>query len=421
MLRGEFRPGGHEREWCDAEVLRQLRRRSLAVLRKEVEPVEPAALRPLPARLARRRLGPAAASTRWSRRSACLQGAAIPASSLDADVLRVARGRATGPPTSTRLPARASWSGWAPAPSGPSDGRVRLYFRDQLAAAARRGRAPPTARRRPAHVALREHLERRGACFFGDLRAAAPGATDPELLGRAVGPGVGGRGHQRLAGAAAVAGRRGGRPQAQRRAEPAPLGRPGACPQPPSARPAHPARPAGRRRALEPGGPAARARAAAHRGRPRPGPAARSSATACSPARRCWPRASTGGFAGVYGVLKVLEERGQVRRGYFVAGQGAAQFALPGAVDRLRALPRRAPMPTTAAGAGRHRPRPALRRRPGRGPTRPAVRRRAAGALVVLAGDGDACALARPAGPPPGDLPRRPPRGRRGSTPSSPW
>jgi ATP-dependent Lhr-like helicase len=44
-----------------------------------------------------------------------------------------------------------------------------------------------------------------------------------------------------------------------------------------------------------------------------------------------------GGFAGVYGVLKALEERGQIRRGYFVAGLGAAQFALPGAVDRLRA------------------------------------------------------------------------------------
>ena len=44
-----------------------------------------------------------------------------------------------------------------------------------------------------------------------------------------------------------------------------------------------------------------------------------------------------GGFAGVYPVLKALEERGQVRRGYFVAGLGATQFALPGAVDRLRA------------------------------------------------------------------------------------
>src|SRR5206468_8095749 len=45
-----------------------------------------------------------------------------------------------------------------------------------------------------------------------------------------------------------------------------------------------------------------------------------------------------GGFADVYPVLKALEERGQVRRGYFVAGLGAAQFALPGAVDRLRSF-----------------------------------------------------------------------------------
>jgi ATP-dependent Lhr-like helicase len=44
-----------------------------------------------------------------------------------------------------------------------------------------------------------------------------------------------------------------------------------------------------------------------------------------------------GGFAGVYPVLKLLEERGQVRRGYFVDGLGAAQFAQPGAVDLLRA------------------------------------------------------------------------------------
>ena len=44
-----------------------------------------------------------------------------------------------------------------------------------------------------------------------------------------------------------------------------------------------------------------------------------------------------GGFAGVYPLLKVLEERGQLRRGYFVEGLGAAQFAQPGAVDRLRA------------------------------------------------------------------------------------
>ncbi|WP_085067104.1 Lhr family helicase [Catenuloplanes japonicus] len=45
-----------------------------------------------------------------------------------------------------------------------------------------------------------------------------------------------------------------------------------------------------------------------------------------------------GGFAGVYPVLAAMEERGAARRGYFVEGLGAAQFAVPGAVDRLRAL-----------------------------------------------------------------------------------
>jgi ATP-dependent Lhr-like helicase len=45
-----------------------------------------------------------------------------------------------------------------------------------------------------------------------------------------------------------------------------------------------------------------------------------------------------GGYAGVYGVLRALEESGKVRRGYFVDGLGAAQFAVPGAVDRLREL-----------------------------------------------------------------------------------
>jgi ATP-dependent Lhr-like helicase len=45
-----------------------------------------------------------------------------------------------------------------------------------------------------------------------------------------------------------------------------------------------------------------------------------------------------GGYAGVYGVLRALEESGRARRGYFVDGLGAAQFAVPGAVDRLREL-----------------------------------------------------------------------------------
>ena len=55
LVRGELRPGGTEREWCDPDVLRRLRRASLAALRREVEPVEPAGAGAVPALLARDR------------------------------------------------------------------------------------------------------------------------------------------------------------------------------------------------------------------------------------------------------------------------------------------------------------------------------------------------------------------------------
>ncbi|HJT37032.1 MAG TPA: DEAD/DEAH box helicase, partial [Actinomycetota bacterium] len=45
-----------------------------------------------------------------------------------------------------------------------------------------------------------------------------------------------------------------------------------------------------------------------------------------------------GGFAAVYSVFKAFEDTGRCRRGYFVEGLGGAQFALPGAVDRVRAV-----------------------------------------------------------------------------------
>jgi ATP-dependent Lhr-like helicase len=98
-----------------------------------------------------------------------------------------------------------------------------------------------------------------------------------------------------------------------------------------------------------------------------------------------------GGFAGVYPVLKALEERGQVRRGYFVAGLGAAQFALPGAVDRLRgereSVTEAGAPPVVLAATDPAQPFGAALPWPESG-GRPA---RAAGALVVLA-DGDALA-----------------------------
>jgi ATP-dependent Lhr-like helicase len=56
----------------------------------------------------------------------------------------------------------------------------------------------------------------------------------------------------------------------------------------------------------------------------------------------------TGGFSAVYDVLKAMEEAGRVRRGYFVAGLGATQFAAPGAEDRLRSMRERPETPHVA-------------------------------------------------------------------------
>jgi len=94
-----------------------------------------------------------------------------------------------------------------------------------------------------------------------------------------------------------------------------------------------------------------------------------------------------GGFSSVYPVLKAMEEAGQVRRGYFVAGLGATQFALPGADDRLRGL-REAPDADTSqtlvlAATDPANPYGAALRWPSAeaGEARP---QRAAGAQVVL-------------------------------------
>jgi ATP-dependent Lhr-like helicase len=86
-----------------------------------------------------------------------------------------------------------------------------------------------------------------------------------------------------------------------------------------------------------------------------------------------------GGFAAVYPVLRALEESGRIRRGYFVDGLGAAQFAVPGAVDRLRATsdaPSRGSDPPGWAAPG-----------PDTGPVRPPVRTAAPGALLLSATD----------------------------------
>ncbi len=130
LVRGEFRPGGAEREWCDPEVLRQLRRRSLAVLRAEVEPVDGAALG---------RFLPAWQGVGLPRRGtdglvevlSVLAGASVPASVLEADVLP-ARMADYRPADLDALCTSGDLVWLGASPLGSTDGRVRLVFRDQV-------------------------------------------------------------------------------------------------------------------------------------------------------------------------------------------------------------------------------------------------------------------------------------------------
>ena len=129
LLEGEFRPGGTRREWTDPEVLRQVRRKSLAKLRHEVEPVEQAVL----GRFAvtwqgvfRRRRGGDALLDAIDQ----LQGAPLPASILETDILP-ARIEAYNPADLDAAIAAGeiAWTGVEPL--GDRDGRIALYLADR--------------------------------------------------------------------------------------------------------------------------------------------------------------------------------------------------------------------------------------------------------------------------------------------------
>ncbi|HXI79656.1 MAG TPA: DEAD/DEAH box helicase, partial [Verrucomicrobiae bacterium] len=190
VLRGEFRPGGAEREWIDPDVLRLLRRRSLARLRREVEPVDPAAFgRFLPGwqGLSAARDEPAplrqvAALERLAEVIDQLAGVALPASVLERDVLP-ARVPGYQPRLLDELGAlgEVAWVGRGNL--GRDDGRVvlirpgRELLRPSGPAADAADR--PTGER---HDRIREHLARRGASFYRELHAAAGGGPDRDVL-----------------------------------------------------------------------------------------------------------------------------------------------------------------------------------------------------------------------------------------------
>jgi ATP-dependent Lhr-like helicase len=336
VLHGEFRPLGNEREWCDPDVLRRIRRRSLAALRREVEPVDPAAFaRFLPAWQGADR--PQAGADALSQAVARLQGAPIPASILEADVLP-ARVRAFRPADLDALVSSGELVWIGAGALGASDGRVALVFRDRIGALApgAPGSDDPEHPDGPVHEAIRTWLHEHGASFWPDLLVAA-GTGDAAVVLRALWDLVwaGEVTNDTLAPLRAFLSGTGLR---RPRAGPRPRPRPGAL------RVAGPPAGAGRW-SLVPRPQGAKgivavtenAHSLAAQLLDRHGVVTREGLLA---------EGRPGGFAGVYPVLKAMEEAGVARRGYFVAGLGAAQFALPGAVDRLRGLRGSGPEPS---------------------------------------------------------------------------
>jgi ATP-dependent Lhr-like helicase len=316
LLEGAFRPGGASHEFTDPDVLRQLRRRSLARLRREVEPVEPETLaRFLPAWQG---VGSSAGGLgRLVEVVAQLEGVPIPASVLERDVL-AARVAGYTPRLLDELGAAGEvvWIGRGSL--GRDDGRVALYRRDRVELLATAGAADD----RPSeaiHDALREHLKRRGASFFPQLRGVVAARNGDQLLDAM----------WDLVWAGEVT----NDTFAALRALSLPRSRSKATPRPGRLTALGPPRAAGRWSLVadlvgEDRSPTERGHALAISLLERHGVVTREAVAA---------EGIAGGYAAVYPVLRAMEEAGRARRGYFVAGLGAAQFALPGAVDRLRA------------------------------------------------------------------------------------
>jgi ATP-dependent Lhr-like helicase len=326
LVRGELRPGGSAREWCDPDVLRRLRRASLAALRKEVEAVERRAL----ARFAPtwqnvdRHPATGAGIDRLREALVPLQALALPAEVWERDVLP----RRTGAYSPTWLDqlCAAGEVVWIGAGAmGRHSGRVALYFREDLPVLgppALKGEAPEG----PAHDAVGERL-RAGACFFTDLLVdvdLAPDELQQALWDLAWAGEVTNDAFAPLR-APRLTLARAQRDLVQRRRRFS------------SRRRGAAAQVQGRWSLTAPllrsdVDPTARRRALAELLLERHGVLTR---------EHVLSEGVAGGFAGIYPELGQLETLGLARRGYFVEGLGGAQFALPGAVERLRAQPAR--------------------------------------------------------------------------------
>ncbi|HET9346374.1 MAG TPA: DEAD/DEAH box helicase [Candidatus Limnocylindrales bacterium] len=324
VLRGEFRPGGAEREWLDPDVLRVLRRRSLARLRREVEPVDPAALgRFLPAWHG---VTPAGEEAPPLRQTAALErlaevvdqlaGLPIPASVLERDVLP-ARIAGYQPRLLDELGAMGEVAWVGRGSLGRDDGRIALYRPGREAARPLGALDDADRPAGPRHEAIREQLARRGASFYRELYAAAGGGSDRDMLDALWDLVWAGEiTNDTFAPLRALRWKRPSRDARRRPGRLTSLG-------PPEA--------AGRWSLVEEvaATPTERLHATALAMLDRHGVVTREAVAS---------EGVEGGFSAVYPILRMLEEAGRIRRGYFVDGLGAAQFALAGALERLRAV-----------------------------------------------------------------------------------
>ncbi|MCQ0024899.1 ATP-dependent helicase [Streptomyces somaliensis DSM 40738] len=334
VVQGEFHPSGIGQEWCDAAVLRQLRRRSLAALRQELEPVPPAALATFLPQWQHVGSGGLRGVDGLVRAIEQLQGAPVPASALEKLVLP-SRVRAYDPRLLDELTTAGEvlWAGAGALPG--KDGWVSLYLADAAPLL-----LPPPRPLEPTalHEAVLDALSGGYGLFFRQIadrvRASGhPEVTDPRLAEVLWDLAWSGRlTNDTLAPLRAVlgSGRTAGS-TAHRAGRSVPRGRYGTPTS--TARPASRSGPptVGGRWSLLPSAepdPTHRAHALARTLLDRHGVVTRGAVAA---------EGVEGGFSATYRVLSAFEDSGQARRGYVVEGLGAAQFAMDGAVDRLRA------------------------------------------------------------------------------------
>jgi ATP-dependent Lhr-like helicase len=348
-------------------VLQSVRRRSLARLRRQVEPVDP----PVLARLVTNWQGvtrPRAGLDALLDAIEGLQGVPLAASTFESEILaaRIA-GYTTADLDSLTSAGEVVWCGVEPL--GERDGRIALYLTDHLP---RLRRPADPVDLSPREEAILQFLAAQGASFFGPIHDAAGGGYPAETvtaLWNLVWKGA-------LTNDTFHALRAFTRPPERRGRRPTP-GR------------------SFRSRRVAP--PSAEGRWSLISART--GPPVSLTEWSTATAQQLLARYGvltrevaaaegiTGGFSAVYDVLKALEDAGRIRRGYFVAGVGATQFALPAALDLLRSLKDLPDEPETVVLAatdpanpyGTILPWPALPgEAPGRAPTR------SVGAIVVL-------------------------------------